>query len=284
MYINRKQETFVEGIIREDIVLDNLLLTGKWGSGKSKTLKLIREGFATKKKPKLLIVDTWKYEGLTVDQMILQQILAEEVERANEKNEEKIDTDKLFSIIVNLSRAIAIEVPKEFFGQFTKETTGINFSTVGEKIVKRYKEGEINLDLLKKYYSSVYTTPIGQICEQYGYKYIVFDELDRTSPGTLFEVLKFYKYQKSKEKYVSYNCCMNKVEAISILKHIYGPAYSAEAYFEKLFTKEYTMDITKRELGNYFFTILKKENVIPKTVFRSDNDEFYEKNLLKKYI
>lgn len=228
MELTRSQKSFINKVEENNEVLNRALIHGNWGTGKSHILNYINERNIMKNNDQILIVDTWKYEGLEVEEMIVRALI-----------EINCTAYELNNALKHMKKLISQGVLKKVNIKID-EKTGINIKKISECAKNK------SLNEFLKGYTTLMSAPIVDICKTMDVKYIVFDELDRTKPDTMFEVLKFYKYFDHKDLYLS--CCMNKKESIAILKHMYGNDYSAEAYFDKLFINEFEINKNKREI------------------------------------
>lgn len=254
MELTRSQKSFINKVEENNEVLNRALIHGNWGTGKSHILNYINERNIMKNNDQILIVDTWKYEGLEVEEMIVRALI-----------EINCTAYELNNALKHMKKLISQGVLKKVNIKID-EKTGINIKKISECAKNK------SLNEFLKGYTTLMSAPIVDICKTMDVKYIVFDELDRTKPDTMFEVLKFYKYFDHKDLYLS--CCMNKKESIAILKHMYGNDYSAEAYFDKLFINEFEINKNKREIREALRLAMIEHGIIPE-IFKKSQSSFF---------
>lgn len=246
--IGSKNEIYNElkGLEKREFIkkFDSLLINGKWGSGKSYFIDVIKR-LAKQKSINVLVVDAWELEYLKEpERMIMVELL----------------TNRELNITTELAGAMSDKL-KKMFDEYVDEVDGADLKV--EKIFKRsiktinsLREDSNEFKYMQLLDELAFNYLDEKLLDELNIEVIIFDELDRVLPETFIETIKFIKYFSGRNANVSLSVALNLEQCNSMIKHLYGEHFSSEVYLDKVFQNELQIVNYSEEKARYIYNIV----------------------------
>lgn len=208
-------------------------INGKWGSGKSSLMRLLKEKLEKETEYKLVTswFDTWNYSN---EKEIWRVLMISLIDDLDPKNKNKSDKTKIISSIVNIGSITAKayfsqgatlysdirEIPKNLIDIFSKKNREQILMSEQIKSVKAFKED----------FEKVVKKNVGD-----NGKFVVFvDDLDRIAPDKVINMIEAIKTFLTCERCVFIiGCDYNYIDACIELKYK-DQNFSGKDYLEKI--------------------------------------------------
>lgn len=208
-------------------------INGKWGSGKSSLMWLLKEKLETETEYKLVTswFDTWNYSN---EKEIWRVMMISLIDDLDPKNKYKSDKNKIISSIVNIGSITA----KAYFSQGATLPSDINIipKNFTDIFSKKNREQILMSEQIKsvKTFKEDFEKIINKIVGNNG-KFVVFvDDLDRIAPDKVINMIEAIKTFLTCERCVFIiGCDYNYIDACIELK-FKEQNFSWKDYIEKI--------------------------------------------------
>ncbi|AVP49007.1 P-loop NTPase fold protein [Williamsoniiplasma luminosum] len=234
------EETFTKNsaVMNKDHLINNLLINGSWGTGKTTLINKLKEKYKQSEKPYptiFITLNVWKYELLP---NITEALLCDFLVKINAKRKEDLNFKKIIKKIniKELMKSLAVLGTNVILERFA----GLNLSHFGNSISSIVNSNnpfsynnqiDLFIECLAKALKPKKKNEKFKLI-------VVFDEVDRCDESKILNILTIFKnilFQVNSPN-IFFIACINKKQIEKILK------YENESYIDKIFSNEIQID------------------------------------------